>query len=159
MKKLTLAVVFSTSFLLVGCGNDKDNATNVPDNAPVESNENNTAGEASNTGDTPFNFTHFDLDVEYPNKRTYEVDYENESTGAEAKIEDERNNKITKGNEAMNTLIPIFESFTFDQLTPEAEVIDQVLQKFEISERYFELELEIKFADGTLREYRHTKPL
>ncbi|MEK4628889.1 MAG: YusW family protein [Solibacillus sp.] len=158
MKKMILTVAFSTSLLLVACG-DKDEATNVPDNAPVETNKNNTAGDTSTTVNAPFNFTHFDLDVEYPNKRTYDVEYENETAGAEAKIEDELNNKITQGNEAMNTLIPIFESLTFDHTTADAQVIDEVLQKFNLSELYFEFDLEVKFTDGTTKEYRHKKPM
>ena len=102
MKKLIILV--ATSALLVACG-DKDEANNVPDNPPVEQNQSTTN---TATSDAPFNFTHFDLDIEYADNKSYDVSYENEANGAEAKIEDEVNNSVVQGNDATNTLLPIF---------------------------------------------------
>lgn len=149
MIKKTLFLALSTTLFLVACG-DKDEATNIPNNAPVDQSNSNTT---TNTTDTPFNFTHFNLEVDYANNQSYDVSYENESSGAEAKIDDEVNNKVIEGNEAMNTLLPIFESFTFDSTTSNDLVILEVLQKFSIENDYLEVEIEVKFADGTKKKY------
>lgn len=155
MKKFALICALSTTALLVGCG-DSEEATNLPENAPTEQNTMNQTSTVTETTDAPFNFTHFDLDIEYADDKSYDVSYENEASRAEAQIEDEVNNTKLEGNEATNKLVPIFESFTFDKDTPDDEVIDEVLQKFEQPDSFLELELEIKFADGTVKEYRRT---
>ena len=130
MKKL--AFLFAASALLVACG-DKEETTNVPDNAPVEQNSTDTTTTPS---DAPFSFTHFDLDIEYTDNKSYEVSYENEAT---------------------DQLIPIFESFTFDANTDSNAVIDEVLQKFGQPDNFLSVEIEIKYADGTVKEYRRTQ--
>ena len=155
MKKLAFLV--ATSALLVACG-DKDEANNVPDNAPVEQNQKqSTSNTTTTTVDAAFNFTHFDLDIEYVDNKSYEVSYENEAKGAEVKIEDEVNNSVVQGTEATNTLIPIFESFTFDANTDPDTVIDEVLQKFGQPNNFISVEIDIQFADGTKKEYRRTQ--
>lgn len=154
MKKL--AFLFAASALLVACG-DKEEATNVPDNAPVEQNKNATDTTTTSPSNAAFNFTHFDLEIEYADNKSYEVSYENETTGAEAKIEDEVNNNFVQGNEAADILIPIFESFTFDGNTDSDAVIDEVLQKFNQPNNFTSIEIEIKYADGTLQVYRRTQ--
>ena len=92
LKKIALLLAIGTSAFLVACG-DKDEATNLPDNAPTEqnttnNNTSNTSNTTTTTKDAAFNFTHFDLDVKYANNQSYEVSYENEATGAEAEIEE-----------------------------------------------------------------------
>ncbi|AWE07417.1 hypothetical protein DCE79_08550 [Lysinibacillus sp. 2017] len=155
MKKTALFLAISASVFLVACG-DKEDATNVPDNAPVEGSNttNNNVDNTTSNADAAFNFTHFDLDVTYANNKSYEVSYENETTGAEVKIEDDINNKKETGNQAVDTLAPIFGSFTFDATTANDDVINEVLQKFNLANDYKEFELEIKFPDGTEKEYK-----
>ncbi|WP_274310338.1 YusW family protein [Solibacillus daqui] len=150
MKKIIFLIVVST--LLVACGN-KEKANNVPDNAAVEQNSINTTAPA----DAPFNFTHFELEIEYDKDISYDVSYEKEKNGIEVKIEDELNKKMIQGNEAMDTLLPIFKSFTFDATTDSDVVIDEVLQKFGQPNNFKTVEIEITFADGTKKEYRRTQ--
>lgn len=156
MKKIALFLAISSSTLLVACG-DSEEATNIPESAPTEQNNTNQTSTATNVADAPFNFTHFDLDIKYPNNVSYEVDYENEASRAEAKIDDEPNKSKIEGNEATSILVPIFESFTFDATTDSDAVIDEVLQKFNQPDNFLEVEIEIRFADGTVKEYRRTK--
>lgn len=162
---MNLKVLFfslSLSAFLVACG-DKDEVTNAPENAPVEEpntvddNNNNESAALNNPSKPAFNFTHFDLDVQYANNKSYEVSYENEVTGVEAKIEDEVNNKKIQGNEAMDTLTPIFESLTFISTTANEEVTKEILQKFNLPDNYKEFELEVKFSNDTVKEYKLNK--
>lgn len=158
MKKLALFLAIGTSAFLVACG-DKEEATNLPDNAPTEQNtmDQTSKDTTTDTTNAPYNFTHFDLDIKYADNKSYEVDYENEASRAEATIDDEVNNSKIEGNEATNTLVPIFESFTFDANTDSDAVIDEVLEKFNQPDSFLEVEIEIKFADGNVREYRRTQ--
>ena len=158
MNKKMFVMTIGLSAFLVACGDNED-VTNAPDNAPVEqSNSTNNSIENPNSSvDAPFNFTHFELDVQYAQDQSYEVSYESEVSGVEAKIEDEVNNKLVQGNEAMNTLTPIFQSFTFDPSSLDDKVIQEVLEKFNLADNFMELELEIKFANGTVKKYKQMK--
>ncbi|MBD8034029.1 MULTISPECIES: YusW family protein [Solibacillus] len=156
MKKIALFLAIGTSAFLVACG-DKEEATNLPDNAPTEQNTMDQTSKVTETTDAPYNFTHFDLDIKYADNKSYEVDYENEASRAEASIHDEVNNSKIEGNEATNTLVPIFESFTFDANTDSDAVIDEVLEKFNQPDSFLEVEIEIKYADGTVKEYHRTQ--
>lgn len=157
MKKTALLTVMGLTLFMAACGDnndDDDAATNVPDDAPQEqegSTSTNTVSD-NNSEESPFAFTHFDLDVEYAGNKSYDVDYENESTGAEAKIEDDFNNNIIQGNDAIDQLMPIFENFTFDASTPDDQIIEEVLSAFNLSNDYQEFELEVRFADGVQKE-------
>ena len=157
IKKLIFLSIGLSAFL-VACG-DNETVTNAPDNAPVEQSgsTNNSVENTSDATEKAFNFTHFELDVQYASNQSYEVSYENEVSGIEAKIEDEVNNRFQQGNEAMNTLTPIFQSFTFDPSSPDDKVIQEVLEKFNLTDNYQEFELEVKFANGTVKEYKRMK--
>lgn len=156
MKKLALFLAIGTSSLLVACG-DKEEATNLPENAPTEQNTMDQTSKVTDTTNAPYNFTHFDLDIKYADNKSYEVSYENEASRAEASIDDEVNNSKIEGNEATNTLVPIFEGFTFDANTDSDTVIDEVLEKFNQPDSFLEVEIEIKYGDGTVKEYRRTQ--
>lgn len=159
MKKTTYLILFCFTLILTACGGDKENATNVPNEAPTEqetgTNTNNTV--ENNSANAPFSFTHFDLSVDYAGNKSYDVEYENESTGVEAKIEDDLNNNYVQGNSAADKLIPIFENFTFDAATPNDKIIEEVLNAFNLANDYQEFDLEVRFSDGVEKEVKHTK--
>jgi hypothetical protein len=148
--KVFLAVPLSF-LMLAGCNdNDKEEVKNPPENAPVEDISNNT----EETEEEAFSFTGFDLDVDYKDNKTIDIDYENEQDGAEAIYQDDINDQNLSSDEAMDKLTPIFEGFNFDQNTDEQEVIKQVKEAFSIEDGYQNFELEIKYSDGTEKEYR-----
>ncbi|MBK3493933.1 YusW family protein [Viridibacillus sp. YIM B01967] len=147
---------------LYGCNNNK--ASDVPVKAPVEqektdTNTNNNVQESTNQTkeNLPYNFAEFSLGVDYSATESYEVDYENEKTGVEAELDDDRNNVKLKGDEALTKLEPLFKKLKFDATTANDEVIDQVISVFGIDENYISFELQVKFADGTVKEYNKTK--
>lgn len=139
---------------LYGCNNDE--VKDAPENAPVESNTEKQENE--NTAKTAiFNFTDFSLDVDYSATESYDVDYDNERTGMEAELEDDRNNEKLYGDEAYTKLEPLFKQLTFDSTTPNDEVIDQVISVFNIADDYQSIEVEVKFEDGTEKEFQRIK--
>ncbi len=170
MKK-SIALIACCSLFLLGACNDNDEVKNPPDNAPSEdsTNNGNTTGSNgatdSNNNQSSTNqmqtsnipFSSFDLDVEYDEFKSFEIEYENEASGMEAKIKDELNNRKISGDEAFQELQSRFEQFKFDASTPEQDVINEVLQSFELSDNYKEFELDVQFADGTEKEYNIIK--
>ena len=169
MKKTKWLAVPLSMLLLAACGNnnDKEDVTNVPENAPTEHNGN-TTGTNDNNGtnmnnntvsnaNAAFDFTHFSVDADYSMTESFEADYENEQSGVEASIEDDVKGERLYGDEAYARLEPILKGFTFDQSTPENEVIAEVLKGFGLAEDYQDIEIEVRFADGTEKEYHHRK--
>ncbi|MFJ7738544.1 YusW family protein [Lysinibacillus sp. NPDC097287] len=155
MKKFkVLLAVPLVAGVLYGC--NKDEVKDVPEKAPVETStkqeENKHAAESA-----LFNFTEFSLDVDYSATESYDVDYDNERSGMEAELEDNRNNEKLYGDEAFTKLEPLFKQLTFDSATPNDEVIDQVISVFKIADDFQSIEIEVKFADGTKKEYERIK--
>lgn len=159
-------------FVLAACGDNNDEVTNTPENAPTEgtTENNNTAndgvtnndmnGEGATTNNTvvnnttnAFDFTEFSLDVDYSATQDFEVDYENEQSGVEASYEDEANNERYYGDDAYDRIEQVFQSFKFNKDTAEEEVIKEVLNAFNLPDNYQKFDLEIRFADGTEKEY------
>lgn len=166
MKKLLSLTMCAGLLVLGACGNndanDKDTVKNPPENAPVENgNDNDTVDNTGSSTDNKQNtantdsipFISFDLDVDYDNFKSFEVDYDNETDGMEAKIEDELNNRTLRGDEALAELRSRFESYKFDKNTAPDEVINEVIKSFDLKDNYKQVDLEIKFADGTEKEY------
>ena len=165
--------------LLAACGNDNnDEVTNTPENAPTEgtTNNNGTTDNNNNNGTTnndmngegatttnnavtnannnAFDFTHFSLDVDYGGAQEFDVEYENEQSGVEASYEDDVNNNRYYGNDAYDRMESVFQSFKFNKDTSEDEVIKEVLNAFNLPEDYQKFDLEVRFADGTEKEYK-----
>ena len=183
MKNMKWLAIPLSLLLLAACGNNNnDEVTNTPENAPTEgTTENNDTvnngttnndmnGEgATNNGTTTnnhavtnannnsFDFTHFSLDVDYAGAQEFDVEYENEQSGVEASYEDDVNNNRYYGNDAYDRMELVFQSFKFNKDTSEDEVIKEVLNAFNLPEDYKEFDLEVRFADGTEKEYKKVK--
>ena len=97
------------------------------------------------------------MDADYSMTESFEAEYENEQSGVEASIEDDVNGENLYGDEAYARFEPIFQGFTFDQSTPDDEVIAEVLKGFDLAEDYQDIEIEVRFADGTEKEYHQRK--
>lgn len=184
MKNMKWLAIPLSLLLLAACGNNNnDEVTNTPENAPTEgtTNNNGTTGDNNNNGNTnndmngegatnngattnnnavtnannnAFDFTHFSLDVDYADAQDFDVEYENEQSGVEASYEDDVNNEQFYGNDAYDRMESVFQSFKFNKDTSEDEVIKEVLNAFNLPEDYQKFDLEVRFADGTEKEYK-----
>jgi len=156
MNKLTffIAGIFFL-FTITGCNADNENVTEVPEDVPVEEEGPKNQSDTEQTKESLFNFTNFDLDVEYAENKEYDVDYESESNELEAEIKDDISNTQVKGDEAFEVLRPIFEQLKFDKDSPNEDVVSEVTKAFDLDEEYQKFELEVKFLDGTEKEYNN----
>ncbi|RID82156.1 hypothetical protein D1953_18540 [Peribacillus asahii] len=144
MKNILKLVPFLAVIMLAGCG-DQDEVNNPPAENNTQTNNNETAA---------FSFKEFELDVDYKGtNQDYEVEYDTLEGKIEASIEDSINDKNLHGDEAMKELTPLFDQLTFNQDTPQAEVIQEVLKVFNLKDDYQEFDLEVTFEDGMKKQY------
>lgn len=149
MKSKLKLVPFLTVIMLAGCG-DQDEVNNPP----AENNKTTENNTQTNNETSAFSFKEFELDVDYKGtNQDYEVEYDTLEGKTEASIEDSINDKNLHGDEAMKELTPLFEQLTFNQDTPQAEVIQEVLKVFQLKDDYQEFDLEVTFEDGTKKQY------
>lgn len=151
--KVLLAVPLVAG-VLYACNND--DVKDVSNNTSVESTNEKQVNENA-AKNAVFNFKEFSLDVDYSATESYDVDYDYERNGMEAELEDDRNNEKLYGDKAFTKLEPLLKQLTFDVTTPNDEVIDQVISVFNIADDYQSIEVEVKFDDGTKKEFERIK--
>lgn len=105
---------------------------------------------------TELAYEEFSVDIEYPTG-DYSLEYEKEFSGEKAELEDERKNTKITGEEALTNFKPLVEKFTFDKNTADEDVKKQLFSIIKIDDDYKNIELDVKFADGTEKEYHFTK--
>lgn len=120
------------------------------------SNDTDVSGEAKDHSDMKgmmeeLNFTEIELEIDYGKDQEYAAEIERHSDGdIEAELEDEINGRdIDDDLEAFNVIYPLVKKLDIDQQTDKQDVIDQVLEAFDLEASYEEFEVEIKFEDGT----------
>lgn len=168
MNKNLISLVL-LSFILVACAQDNtapDNPT-VNEEPIVETTDDERDGsnEVGNDyhdesselvekiDELPFN--KFELDLDYADDVDFEVEFErNPSGNIDIEYLDEVNQIDEKDEAAFDLLYPKFVELELDQNLEDEEVINRVLDTFELREDYIEFELEIVFNDGTRREYK-----
>lgn len=166
MKRL-FTMLFSIAFvgLMVACGDVNQGSQNddgiVYEEEGVAQQEEQDATETMNSSDSDdqsymkskmeeLDFYEIEIEVSYGKDKEYEVEIEQDKDRPiKAELEDELNNEFSKGREAFDVIYPKAERLSLSSDTPEQEVIDQVLQAFELPSGYTKLEIEIKFKDGT----------
>lgn len=153
--------------LLYACNNentkvDKDVTSN---NSTVDETTNNTTNNTENeherTGikaaDVNYAFTEFDLDVEYADHNSYDVEYENDGNNIYAELDDELKGVKYKGDQAYDNFADALKQLTFDKTTSDEDVRKEVLKAFALDENYQSFELEVKFQSGEEKHYHDNK--
>ncbi|MCR1834787.1 YusW family protein [Oceanobacillus caeni] len=178
---LFLASIFILALTLVACGgnNNDNNDTTTNQGADVTNNENQDTNEAddkagNDTNDTAtnnnngtedmrakmdeLNYDDFELSVKYDGDKEYEASLEKNQDGSvEADLEDEINGVDIHGQEAFDEVYPKVKELTIEQNTNKDDAIQQALDAFSLESNYKEIELEIKFKDGTKIEFKDNK--
>lgn len=162
--------------LLYACNNDNTKVDQDKDvtgnNSTVdETTNNNNSNTTNNTGtndndnertgikaaDVNYAFTDFDLDVEYANRNSYDVEYENDGNNIYAELDDEIKGVEYKGDQAYDNFVNALKQLTFDETTSDEEVRKEVIKAFALDENYQSFELEVKFQNGEVKHYHDNK--
>lgn len=155
-KKNALAsLLFSSVLLLAACGDDEQ--VTEPVNSDGQEQPADTENTSSEAGET-FGFTEFDVNADFPDMDDMiEISYEEDRD----KIEAEYKNKMTEtnlsGNDAMDEIEPGLSQLELTTDTADDDVIAQVIDAFGIEDGFTEIEIEVKYPDGTEKEYKQTR--
>lgn len=154
--------------ILCGCSNNNTKVDKVKDvtsnNGTVnKTTNNNTTNNIEdertgvNAGDVNYAFTEFDLDVEYADHKSYDVEYENDGNYIYAELDDELKGVKYKGDQAYDNFANALKQLTFDKTTSDEDIRKEVLKAFALDENYQSFELEVKFKSGEKKHYHHNK--
>ena len=166
---LTLSLLLG---LLSACNNDTkvdkdvtgnnstvDETTNNNTTNNTGTNQNNNENERTKlkAADVNYAFTDFDLDVEYADNKSYDVEYENDGNDIYAELDDKIKGVKYKGDQAYENYVNALKQLTFDNTTSDEEVRKEVLKAFTLDENYQSFELEVKFKNGEEKHYHDNK--
>ncbi|SFF60652.1 YusW-like protein [Halobacillus alkaliphilus] len=146
--KLLSITFFLLLLLTTGCNNVNNQSGEQTQNEPSPE----SISYQQINENRPFNFNRFELEVDYVDRMSYHIDYVNLENRKEARIDDFDRQKVT-GEEAFNQLAPQLREMSFDQDTPEDEVINEVLTVLGLEAPYKEFKLEVTYQDGTVVNY------
>lgn len=99
-----------------------------------------------------FNFSAFNLEVDYVDRLSYEVEYTHIGTEINARINDLDQQKVI-GKDAFNQLAPHFQEMSFDEDSSKDEVINEVIKILGLDPTFKEFELDVTYHDGSRIEY------
>ena len=156
MNKWLLSTAITGSIIVMAaCGGNDDETVTEPANTETTEENQNETGTANDQSDasSTISFKEFEMDVDYEgNDNDFEVSYESEGN-VEAVYEDERNMMMLAGDDAYQEIEPALSSLDINADTSNEEVIQAVIDAFEVEEGYQSIEIEITFEDGTKKEY------
>ncbi|MGI8315260.1 YusW family protein [Halobacillus mangrovi] len=149
-KKIMLVTAILGASLTACNDSGKESYTQEVDDTPrpisYEYTENNLREE------NQFTFKEFDLEVDYVDRISYEIEFHQSKNTIKATINDLDQQKVT-GQEAYNQLSPLFQEMSFDEDSSEEEVIQDVLDVLDLDQTYKEFELDVTYKNGIEKEY------
>ncbi|MFB6498476.1 YusW family protein [Bacillus haynesii] len=145
MNQFRMAVIALVMILMTGCRSIAEEHAEgkeaVPDNAPV-----------SDAESVPYDT--FALEVNYGRGKhnTFEAVYDKQEW-EEASIKDHLNGADREGEEALNEMKMVLSELSVAKSDSKQDVISNVLEAFNLDERYDRFHLRVKWPDGTSRIY------
>lgn len=156
--------------LLYACNNDEDKDKEVIENNSTVNETTNHTGTTEpihkedekekttmKAADVNYAFTDFDLEVEYANNQSYDVEFENDGNYIYAEVDDEMKGIEYKGDQASENIVNALEQLKFDKATSDEDVRKEVMKAFALDENYEYFDLEVKFKDGEEKHYHLNK--
>lgn len=126
------------------CG--KKDSQNIMEDDPSLTTELETEGGSVESGDG-YGFDIFQLDMKTTSGETVLISYD-VSGKSDAQYEDSSEDIHLKGAEAMDKASQLFTVIRIDKDTPEDQVIQKILEQFNVDE-YAEFKLAVNFDEGT----------
>lgn len=105
------------------------------------------------------NFSEIAISISYSEDRDFEIsiDRDDDSDRYEIEIEDELNNVFFRDREAFDHIYPKLETLDISTESEELDIVEQVLNAFDLPDDYEEFEIEIHFDDGSRIDFEHRK--
>ena len=165
-KKILLAPILFSSVLFLGaCGDDEqvtEPVNNENQEQPADAGGTKNASpegglDQGSIGGETFGFTELDVNVDSPDMDDMiEINYEEDRDKVEAEYKNKMTETDLSGNDAMDEIEPGLSQLELTTDTADDEAITQVIEAFGIEDGYTEIEIEVRYPDGTEKEYRQT---
>lgn len=164
-RSLLAPLLFSSAFLMTACGDDEQvnepvNNENQEQTTDSSGTENASPGgglDEDSIGGKTFGFTELDVNVDFPDMDDMiEITYEEERDKVEAEYKNDMTKADLSGNDAMDEIEPGLSQLELTPETADDEVITQVIEAFGIDNGFTEIEVEVRYPDGTDKEYKQT---
>lgn len=94
-------------------------------------------------------FTEVVIEVEYEDSKEYEAEIKQDNGEIKAEIDDELNGEKIKGVEAFDYIVERMEQVEVTPISDMGEVTEEILSLFDLPKTYKELEIEVKFHNGS----------
>ncbi len=156
MKARTVITAAGISLLLAACGEETETVEDPsPEEVSEQADEQPDTDQAGGADETGITFLSSEMDADSEgNDNDFEVSYDSEGAEIEASYENERDMMTMSGDDAYQEIQPVLSEFNFSIDSTDEEVIDAVIEGFEVEEGFQSVEIEIKFEDGTEKEYQ-----
>lgn len=158
---LLTSLLLSSTLILAACGGGEEEVTEpvgeqAQTDQPVSTDDASPGGGIGedNIGGEIFGFTEFELNVDYPDQEdAVNVRYAEDRDEITAEYVNQTTDANLSGDDAMNEIEPAFGQINIDQETPDEEVISQVTEAFGIEDNYSSLEINVRYPDGSDKQY------
>lgn len=164
-KNLLAPILFSSMLILGACGDDEqvtEPVNNENQEQPADAGGTENASpegglDQNSIGGKTFGFTELDVNVDFPDMDDMiELNYEEDRDKVEAEYKNKMTETDLSGNDAMDEIEPGLSQLELTTNTPDDEAISQVVEAFGIEDGFTEIEIEVRYPDGTEKEYRQT---
>lgn len=146
MKRLGIILASLTCLFVLSAFSiveNSDHYRNV-DNTPMQNDD-----EYMREKMAELNFSEIEIDVEYQGGKEYEAEIDQDrNEPILAKVEDDLNNVYLRGREAFDHIFERASKLDLTSNSTKQQVIDQVLDVFNLPNDYIKMDVEIKFDDG-----------
>ncbi|MCA0968990.1 YusW family protein [Halobacillus litoralis] len=143
---MRIYIVLLVLFLLTGCGQNQQAVEDPPlDTTPISYDQ-------SDQTEPLFNYIRFNLLVDYEKALSYKVHFDQYQKIAE--IQELKDQRIM-GEEAFNQLSPRLSEMSFDEDTPEQEVVQEVLNLLGLKTSFENFALDVEFDSGLVKHYEY----
>lgn len=146
MKRLGIILASLTCLFVLSAFSiveNSDHYRNV-DNTPMQNDD-----EYMREKMAELNFSEIEIDVEYRGGKEYEAEIDQDrNEPILAKVEDDLNNVYLRGREAFDHIFERASKLDLTSNSTKQQVIDQVLDVFNLPNDYIKMDVEIKFDDG-----------
>jgi len=150
--------MLSSALLLGACQSDGESTVDDTNNDKSNDIEDNQTGEnPANLPGGEYEFTKFELDVDYPDQpEALDVNYEEEKDSTDAEYKNVAQNLDVKSDNAMDQLRPLLQKLELKEDMTDEEIIARVTETFNIEDNYTSIEVDVTFTNGDAREVNVT---
>ncbi|MEI3611842.1 YusW family protein [Pseudogracilibacillus sp. SO30301A] len=146
MKRLGIILASLTCLFVLSAFSIVENSARYPnvDNTPMQNDD-----EYMREKMAELNFSEIDIDVEYQGGKEFEAEIDQDrNEPILAKVEDDLNNVYLRGREAFDHIFERANKLDVTSNSTKQQIIDQVLNAFDLPNDYIKIDVEIEFDDG-----------